>query len=355
MSDNISLSNLNWVLGEQELGPLEQYFSKALQRNGREVRFINIHSLYRSSWKKLSGYAHRFPRKFDNRINRKYSGIINEALISKFKSEKPSFIFIYNDCKVLPETIDYFRKTGTKVIIFLADDPNYLFASKKTFLMTVMRADTVVLPDTGWIPGLKMLDVRNVIYSPYGTDPEVFYPLKPDKEQLDYYGADVVFIGTAYYLNSWGIRRAAMLNELTGFNFRLFGDDTWNDLFDYFPELKNNYNSAKLYSKDVNIACNCCKIYPVVVNSGVINGASTRIFDCLASGIFILAEYRKDIETLFPDKEIVTFRSKSELKDKAEYFLKNENERLEYVRLGREKVLKNYTLDISVKQILDQI
>lgn len=355
MQNKISLSDVNWVLGEQELGPLEKYFSNALKKNGRKVSYINIHQLYGSKWRKFSGYAHRFPRSIDNSIIRKYFRIINNALIRKYMEEKPSHIFIYNDCKVLPETMEYFRKNGTTVIVFLADDPNYLFPAKKTFLLTVMMADAVILPDTGWIDGLKMLGVKKIIYSPYGTDTSVFHKKDPDKIIRKKFEADIIFIGTAYYLNSWGIRRAALLNELSDMNFKIFGDSTWKDLFRYFPSLEKNYNQGLLYSNEVNDACNCCKIYPVVVNSGVINGASTRVFDCIASGIFILAEYRKDIDALFPDGEVVTFKTKQELKDKAEYFLRNERERIDLSEKAREKVLKEYTFDISVNKILEQL
>ena len=138
-------------------------------------------------------------------------------------------------------------------------------------------------------------------------------------------------------------------------DFKLFGDRSWNDLFKFFPELNNHYTCKQLYSEEVNAACNCCRLYPVIVNSGVINGASTRIFDCIASGIFILAEYRKDIDTLFTDGEVVTFKTKKELKDKVEYFLKNEPERKDHIEFSRKKVLEKYTLDISVKNILEQI
>ncbi|MDQ3193589.1 MAG: glycosyltransferase [Bacteroidota bacterium] len=355
MHNIISLSNLHWVLGEQELGPLELYFSKALRSNGKEVSFINIHTLYSNEWKKLSGYSHRFPRKFDNTITMKYFKLINDSLIKKYNTDKPSHIFIYNDCKVLPDTIEYFKSNGTRIIVFLGDDPNYLFPAKKTFLLTVMKADAVILPDTGWIDGLKMLDINKIIYSPYGTDPEIFFPVQPTREQKELYTADILFIGTAYYLNTWGIRRAAMLNELSGMDFKLFGDKTWNDLFPFFPELSNHYTNKPLYSKEVNEACSCCKLYPVIVNSGVINGASTRIFDCIASGIFILAEYRKDLDTLFTDGEVVTFKSKKELKEKALYFLKNDAERNDHAEFSRKKVLEKYTLDISVKNILEQI
>ena len=64
----ISPSDLLWVLGEQELGPLEFYFANALKKNGHNVNYINVHSLYNKNWKKFSVYSHRLPRKYDNSI-----------------------------------------------------------------------------------------------------------------------------------------------------------------------------------------------------------------------------------------------------------------------------------------------
>lgn len=355
MSVTITPLDLFWVLGEQELGPLEYYFAKALKNNGRNVNYINIHTLYSEKWKSLSRYSHRLPRKYDNSIQNKYSAVINDALLEKYKKDKPSHIFIYNDCRLLQETTEIFRKNGTKVIVFLGDDPNYLYTGKKTFLFTVMNADMVIVPDTGWIGGLKMLDVKNIIYSPVGTDTDVFFPMKPKKEQINKYGTDIIFVGTGYYLNSWGIKRSALLNELCGFNMKIFGDRLWNEMFPFFPELRKHFTNESLTASEVNTACSCAKIYPVIVNAGVINGVSTRVFDCIASGIFVLAEYKKDIDDLFPAGEVVCFRSKSDLRDKAEYYLKNESEMADHITKAGETVSKKYTLSVLVKNILEQI
>jgi len=355
MPCTISPSDLLWVLGEQELGPLEFYFANALRKNGHNVNYINVHSLYNSNWKKMSGYSHRLPRKYDNSIQRKYSSIINDAILLKYKDEKPSHVFIYNDCRILPETIDLMQRNGTKIVVFLGDDPNYLFRGKNTFLLTVMKADKVIVPDTGWIEGLKMLDIKDVIFSPVGTDSDIFFPVKPDDAQNRKYGSDIIFIGTGYYLNSWGIKRSAVLNELSGMNFKIFGDSQWDEVLPYFPELKKHLIRETLSSKEVNIACSCAKIYPVVVNAGVINGVSTRIFDCIASGIFVLAEYKKDIDLLFPDGEVVYFKSKCELRDKAEYYLRNENEMKDHIAKAGKKVSEKFILKDLVKNILEQI
>lgn len=347
--------DLFWVLGEQSLGPLEFYFAKALRKNGKNTDYINIHTLYPAQWKSISGYSHRFPRKIDNLIQNKYFTVINEKIIQRYKTDKPHCIFIYNDCRILPETLNYFKSQGTKVIVFLGDDPNYLFPAKKTFLITVMNADSVIVPDTGWIEGLKMLGVKNIIFSPVGTDTEVFFKMNPAEKDLSKFSSDIIFIGTGYYLNSWGIKRSSVLNELSGMNFKLFGDNQWLELFQYFPELKKHFINEQLTSEIVNIACNCSNIYPVTVNHGVVNGVSTRVFDCIASGIFVLAEYKKDFDYLFPDGDVVCFKTKSELKDKAEYFLKNEKERNDIIANAREKVIRKFTIENLVKDILEQI
>ena len=355
MSVTITPLDLYWVLGEQDLGPLEYYFAKALKKNGKNVNYINIHSLYPERWKTFSRYSHRLPRKYDNSIQNNYTLVINNALIEKYKKDKPSFIFVYNDCRLLPETAEMFRKNGTKVIVFLGDDPNYLYQGKKTFLLTVMNAEKVIVPDTGWIDGLKMLDIKNIIYSPVGTDTDVFLPIKPEAAQLEKYKSDILFIGTGYYLNSWGIKRSALLNALSGLNMKIFGDSLWYEMFPYFPGLKNHFINESLSASEVNVACSCARIYPVIVNAGVINGVPTRVFDCIASGIFVLAEYKKDIDDLFPYGEVACFRSKSELRAKAEYYLKNGNEMRDHIVKARKRVEEKYTLDKLVKNILEQI
>lgn len=355
MQHTVTPLDLYWVLGEQDLGPLEFYFAQALKKNGKNVNYININKLYSGNWKKLSVYSHRFPRKYDNSVQHKYLKIINDELMKRYKEEKPSYIFIYNDSKVLPETLEFFKSNGTKVIIFLGDDPNYLFAAKKTFLLNVIGADFVVVPDTGWISGLKFLGVKNILYSPVGTDTNVFFKNEPSRGHIKKFRADILFIGTGYYLNSWGIKRAAVLNELCGMNFKLFGDDQWEEVLPYFPSLSNHFVNEPLSAENVNNACNCAKIYPVVVNAGVVNGVSTRVFDCIASEIFVLSEYKKDIDRLFPGGEVVSYHSKRELRDKAEYFLKNENEMNDHINKASKIVKEKYTLDVLVKNILEQI
>ena len=56
------------------------------------------------------------------------------------------------------------------------------------------------------------------------------------------------------------------------------------------------------------MTCNCAYLYPVLMQEGVKNGVSMRVYDFTAIGIFIMSEYNEDIETLFPNGEIVTLK-----------------------------------------------
>lgn len=351
----ITLNELYWVLGEQRHGPLERYFAKALIKAGKKVSYINIHDTYPYYILKLSGYFHRFPRKLNNAADKKYLNYINTIIVKKFKEEKPSNIIIYNDCRILPGTLEFFKNNGSKITVLLGDDPNYYIHGKKYFLFTVIHADSVITTDTGWIDGLKLVGIKNIIYSPLGTDPETFFPMTSSEADRKKYGCDVLFVGKGYYLNGNGIRRATILNELTDFNMKIFGGSDWKDLFYHFPNLKKHHVPGWLAADKVNVACNCAKLYPVLMQAGVRNGVSTRVYDCTASGIFILSEYKKDIETLFPNGEIIMFKSKYELKNLVGYYLKHEDEMKDHVNKARELVLSKYTIEQSVKEILNQI
>lgn len=58
---------------------------------------------------------------------------------------------------------------------------------------------------------------------------------------------------------------------------------------------------------------------------------------------------------IFPDNEVVCFRSKSELKEKVLYYLSNKNEMKDHIQKSSETVKRKYTQEILVKGILEQI
>ena len=85
-----------------------------------------------------------------------------------------------------------------------------------------------------------------------------------------------------------------------------------------------------------------------------INGISSRVFEVLCCGGFVLTEYRKDLEEAFDiGREIDVFASPEEAKDKIDYYLAHPEEREEMARHGRDRVVSDLTIDRAAERMLE--
>ena len=69
-----------------------------------------------------------------------------------------------------------------------------------------------------------------------------------------------------------------------------------------------------------------------------------RLYEATGVGSCLLTDHLDDINNYFePDKEVVTFKSKEEALEKANYLLANEKVALEIAKLGQKRTLRCYT------------
>ena len=137
------------------------------------------------------------------------------------------------------------------------------------------------------------------------------------------------------YLNSWGYKKAMLMNSFTGFNFRLYGNSAWRRWFSFFPALKSVYTESGFIPQErLNMMYNRTRLIPVDGNPGIINGIHLRMFEALAAGALPLIEYRKDVDTvLFRGfgEELPVIRDYRNAAQIASAYLKHERERAELV------------------------
>lgn len=89
---------------------------------------------------------------------------------------------------------------------------------------------------------------------------------------------------------------------------------------------------------------------------GIEGGTPQRIMDIMGAGGFVLTNYCEETAEIFvEDKEIVMFRNPEELLEKTDYYLSHDKEREQIARAGCEKVLKCYTYEEKVKQLMDWV
>ena len=86
------------------------------------------------------------------------------------------------------------------------------------------------------------------------------------------------------------------------------------------------------------------------------NGIPLRVFDILASGGFLLTDYRETLCREFENgTDLVIFDGFSDLVQKADYYLKHPEERIQIAKNGQKKVQQLHQYDIRLKKILHTI
>jgi spore maturation protein CgeB len=134
--------------------------------------------------------------------------------------------------------------------------------------------------------------------------------------------------------------------------FTCFGDIYWSKFIDpsqvstdacYYTNLRDYYRGTK-----VNLNINRIQIKTAFTQ---------RIFDCKASGAFILTEKRKLNDRFFvtkgEDRELVEFSTWQECLELIDYYCEHEEDREKIAKAGRDKVLAEHTYDRRVEQIFE--
>jgi hypothetical protein len=219
-----------------------------------------------------------------------------------------------------------------------------------------MEADYVFAPDSMWVEQLKMIGIKNIYFEILGWDRRHYFPKEPTLEERKKYSSDLLFIGNSYVLN-WGYKRTLFLSRFVDMDLKIYGTRHWNRWFSCFPDLKKKFVliPKPISLELVNIISNCCKIYPVDANPGLINGLHARIFDCIGSGILPIVEYRKDLDRVFKGIDIPRIYNYNEANELARYYLDNENKREELVKQLRQYVSENFLPEHAIKRMLERI
>lgn len=85
-------------------------------------------------------------------------------------------------------------------------------------------------------------------------------------------------------------------------------------------------------------------------------GIPLRAMDIMGAGGFLLSNYQEDFFDSFePDKDFVFYSSTDELMDKADYYLKHEEERKAIAINGFNKVSSNHNYTVKIKSMLEII
>jgi len=261
----------------------------------------------------------------------------------------------------------------------------------------------VFIWDRRYVPLLEKMGLENVHYLPLGTNPNYFTQVSSKKDIYD-----VSFIGSVLGKNdikeyhkklSFPLLEKAktlVVQKIHNNNLNIFEDIIGNpeiqrhsfDFYNYVNFCHSHYYRkqylywlSKKYEVQIfgnarwlSVENNNIRVHPAVdyktglfpvFNKTKINlnfsaaqlttAINQRLFDCYASGNFLLTDYKEDIRYLFEDDKITIpfFTSRNDLLEKVEYYLINSDEREKITAQIKDVITNKHTWKHRMQEVLD--
>jgi spore maturation protein CgeB len=250
---------------------------------------------------------------------------INPEVLQRYARALNCRIYLYDtdSCNLFPDQKEFIYFIENELVIY---DGIFSFSKVAADFFTKTRG----LPAT---------------YFPYGSNPIT-------RERTQAQSIDVLFVGKASF-------RRIFLLEYIKDKVTVYGN-RWNKSYPVVsPGLKNRIVSKTVWDDDLTDLMFQSKIVLNITNSNfycVETGLNLRVFEVLAAGGFLLTDHYEEIADLFEiGKEIETYASARELKEKVEYYLSHEEERKKIAAAGKKKFYALYTWEQRAKDFASQV
>jgi len=324
---------------------IARYCARALKRLGHDVEFMD-----NSRFENVLMYSRNFKGNTQRyqRLNVLLSEYISEALLARVDTIHPDIVFVIAQAPITPRYLEELREEGVTTVFWFVEDFRVMqywkeIARYYDFFFTIQRGK--------FFEELENMGVKHYKYLPLCASPDVHRPLNLSLEEQEYYGSDISFVGAGYY------NRRHFFKGLIDMDLKIWGSE-WDMNSALSPYIQRNaqrieteevvkiYNATKIninlhsspYHRDINP-------YGDFVNP--------RTFEIACCGAFQLVDRREEIPHLFEvGKEIICFENIDDLREKAHYYLKNRDKRIEIAVRARQRVLNEHTYDKRMEEML---
>ncbi len=285
-----------------------------------------------------------------------FVNVLGESIIAKLQDDPPDMVFFMAQSPVDVIILNKIREMNIKTAYWFVEDFRLLtywqeIAPYVDYFFIIQKDD--------FFEELKAISGDNFYYMPLACLPAVhrkFNISEINEKDKDCYGSDVSFAGAGYYN-----RRNAFL-KLTDYNFKIWGRD-W-DMNSPISKYIQNQNkgfteeeAVKIYNySKINVNLHSSAYHWDINPDG--DFLNPRVYEILGCGGFQIVDYRKYMNGEFePGKDFVIFESIPDLREKINYYIKdeNENERLEIASHGYETVRKFHTYEKRISKMMNII
>ena len=289
-------------------------------------RGATVKRLLRSPWPYRIGWR-LAPGLLAQLESRSFVDVVNQF--------RPDLVLVVNGNLITGQALAEIKGASAATLFhFYNEDIANRLNTMATLRKAVRRYDHFFTTKSFNIVNLSLLGAKAVTYVPHGYRDNCHFPVSVKKKDRERYGSDVVFVGT------WERPRAQMLEQLNGFNLRVWGND-WHRLRPG-SALHLSVAGLAVYGGELARVFGASKISLSFLRKANRDRHTSRTFEIPACGGFQLSERTEEVLNFFEEgKEIECFSSLDELKDKITYYLKHESQRLRIAAAGLDRVRRN--------------
>lgn len=340
------------LISSSFLVPWMEYTTRALERLGHlVVPFLcSSPTLDRLTLRRGRAWLSRLAgdASLADRLRARWMAGRDQRLLALARESRPDLILILRGETLSRQTLQELKAAAGNppMITWWLDNP-FRFPIRDC----LVSFDCFYVFDRSYIPELRAGGAKAVEFLPCACDETVYRPLAISPAQQRRLQSEVIFV--AWY----GPGRDRMVHALQEFDLKIWGRG-WNS-----REARTSLNGARRrvaaperYVPDRMAArlYNAARIGLNVHNEQTRQaGLNARAFELLSCGTFELTDHVPGMEELLePGREVATYRSEEEAREKTAYYLRQPEEARRMAEQGRRRVLGEHTYLHRIKALL---
>jgi len=334
------------VIGKFYTEGFALHIAETLQAMGHEVirfepgvKYGNHGGIVATRWRQVKSAFYELARKLPS-----IQGLQTNRLLRMAGQDKIQLTMVCYDF-LLPNEVQILKKiTKAPIVLWF---PDHIANFQK---MCFLNADYDALffkdPYITHVLGRNLR--KPVFYLPECCNPHCHKFVELSKEDANTYGCEIT---TAGNMHSY---RAAFFSQLNDYRVKLWGNSPplWMDI----SGVKGMMQNQSVFNEDKSKAFRAAKIVINNLQPAEIWGVNVRTFEIAAAGGFQLIDWRPGLAQLFVDgEELVSFKNMDDLKNKIDYYLNHEQERLRIAEQGMHRAHQDHTYEKRLKILLETV
>lgn len=331
------------ISGTWSKGGLETSFAESFERMGNKVYFFDEQKVYKNQ---LSFLKNRITNRIFHHF---FAYFLQKELLKKAISEKPELILIFKGFYFSPKFLKKLKDKLPDAILFNWN-PDNPFNTWHHGNSSRWIRNSIPLYDSYFMWGkflgkpILKAGAKRFEYLPCGYDADLHYPVEINDQEKKEFGSDIAFVG------SWDEEREWWLSHLLKYDLKIWGN-SWQKAN---KKLQEKWQGRAAIGEEFSKVCNASKININIIRKQNESAHNMRTFEIPACKGFVLSMRTEETTGFFEeDKEAAYFSTPEELKQKIDFYLKNENKRKEISEAGYLRLINSdYNYDDRVKIFL---